>query len=186
MTPLMLWLLLAPRSLAQDDLRGTWTRSDVGGRQQAIDAVVADMPFWRRGAAKRRLRSATQPCSVLEISGDVRRVSVRCDQHPVVVDVTDGEPIAWTDTDGSEYQVSLEWRGDALVQTFTAEDGSRTHRYTASGDTLRLESELRSAQLPRAVAYVDLYRATERGPAEPSAMVRAAGLRPDRAARSRW
>ena len=139
-------------------LEGTWELTNVGGRDQAIEALVDDVSFWRRPAVRSRLKQVTAPCAEVQISREGDAIAIRCDDRPDVVDRPDGQPIAWTDAGGHTYDVAIEVRDDAVVQTFTTPDGARTNTYTFGGGSLRIDVEVTSPQLPRPLRYSELYR----------------------------
>lgn len=167
---LALWLALAFRALAQDDdeltktaveqrrevvpsaLQGTWLRERASEREDAVEKIVSEMPWYERGLARGRLSSSTRPCDRLTLSEDKGRIRVACDERPLAQG-RPGERTRWEDEEGKEYGLVLDTDGAALTQTFIDKDGQRTNTYRAEGDMLVLETRVESPRLPRPLVY---------------------------------
>lgn len=144
---------------------GTWD-SMSGNRDAAIDALVQEMSMFVRPFARTRLNRATKPCEELSFWTVGERIATRCDDEPAIIDAPDGVPIDWTSNSGETYSVSLEVRGDALVQTFSSDAGRRTNLYRVSGGKLNLQVTVSSEKLPRDLSYTRTFRKV--GPATSS------------------
>lgn len=130
-------------------------------RDEAIEALVQEMAWWKRGIARNRLRDVTRPCPTLAIdAGDP--LEITCGTRPPAVDSPDGQWTTYTDEAGNEYGLLIERRGDQLVQKFRSDDGVRTNVYTFQddGQTLRIDSAVTSGQLPRALRFHQTFRRT--------------------------
>ena len=71
------------------------------------------------------------------------------DQRRAITSPANGQPVKWTREDGEVFDLSTEWQGQRLVQTFRAEDGTRTNTYSISADgrVLTMHVVLRSPRL---------------------------------------
>ena len=135
-------------SLAGDYLYVAEGSDDVN---RAIETAVARMNFVTRPIARGRLRRTNIPYRTLQIAHTPTTISVHADQAAPVVAPASGQQIRWRREDGETFDVSTEWDGPALVQTFRAEDGQRVNRYTLApgGDTLIMTVSVTSPRLAR-------------------------------------
>lgn len=140
---------------------GSWTyvaqSGDVIG--DAIERGTADMNFVTRPIARRRLRATNSPYATMEIRVGGGSVTTLLEGRDVT-SPADGRAIAWTREDGEVMQVATSLRDDGtLVQTFTAQDGSRENVYSVSPDgrRLTLQVTIRSERLPSPITYRLLY-----------------------------
>lgn len=129
----------------------------------AIDRVVAQMSFFRRSFAMRRLRDRNPV-----------RQEVRTELEPGFVTVVYGEERHRTPTGrwesvvarGERVRLRHEVRGpSAFVQTFRSDDGEKETAFVFSPDGrhLRLDVTVRSEQLPTPLRYSLPYRRTTTG-----------------------
>jgi len=156
--PLLAALALPAAADAQESsMRGTFTidraRSDDVNR--AIETAVARMSFVTRPIARGRLRRTNTVYQRVVINYTQAQVSTTFDQRRPVESPANGQPVKWTREDGEKFDLSTEWQGGRLVQTFRAEDGSRTNTYTISPDgrTLTMHVTLRSPRLSSPLEY---------------------------------
>ena len=160
--PLLAALVLPVASHAQESsMRGTWAinRQASDNVTQAINTTVARMSFITRPIARGRL-TRTNPVYnrvVLNYTND--QVSTTFDQRHAIESPANGQPVKWTREDGEKFDLSTEWQQGRLVQTFRAEDGSRTNVYTVSADggTLTMNVTIRSPKLPQPLTYKLVY-----------------------------
>lgn len=150
-------LPLAGASAQESTMRGTFAidRSRSDDVNRAIETAVARMSFVTRPIARGRLRRTNPVYSRVEINYTQSEVTVQLDQRRPIVSPANGQPIKWTREDGEKFDLSTEWQNGRLVQTFRAEDGSRTNSYTISPDgrTLTMHVTLRSPKLSAPLEY---------------------------------
>jgi len=159
---LLFLLTLCPAAAAQEAaLRGTFVinrqASDDVGR--AVDTAVAGLSFATRPTMRGRLRKTNQPYARVVINYTQRTVSVTFDQRRPVESPADGAPVKWTREDGEKFDLSTEWEGGRLEQTFKGEGEERTNTFTVSADgrTMTLNVVVSSPRLPRPLTYKLVY-----------------------------
>jgi len=155
-------LALPAASHAQESsMRGTWTinRQASDDVNRAIETAVARMSFITRPIARGRLRRTNPVYNRVVVNYTPQQVSTTFDQRHAIESPGNGQPIKWTREDGERLDLSTEWQQGRLVQTFRAEDGSRTNTYTVSpdGHTLTLHVVIRSPKLPQPLEYKLVY-----------------------------
>lgn len=157
---LALAALLPAGASAQAGLAGTWTlnRQASDNIEQAINGAVADMNFITRPIARRRLNRTNAAYNRVVIATG-NQVSVTFDQRRAIVTPANGNAIKWEREDGEMFDVATRMNGATLVQTFTAEDGSRENSYTLSnnGNTLTMNVTIRSPRLENPLRYKLVY-----------------------------
>jgi hypothetical protein len=121
----------------------------------AIDAAVKDFNFVTRPIARSRLRKTNPLIARIEVAPVGSKVSIQLDKSKPTVTEPGKPPIKWTRDDGEVFDVSTEWKGRALQQSFAAPDGSRVNRYSVSpdGSALTMDVTLTSPQLKAPVNY---------------------------------
>jgi len=126
----------------------------------AIEETIADMGFLRRPIARIRLRNTNPIGTAVSIEVTDERARITFDESPPMESLLDGTPVRWRREDGEEFDLETVGQGDALVQTLTTEQGSRTTRFQLSSDgfTLALVVSVSSPQLPRPLEYTLIYR----------------------------
>jgi hypothetical protein len=127
---------------------------------RAIEQAVSGMNFITRPVARSRLRRLNLPYQRLRISQTPTEVTTIPDSHTPVVSPLDGTTIRWRREDGESFDVSTQWEDGALRQTFKAEDGQRTNRYSLApdGKTLTMQVTITSPRLPKPLTYSLRYR----------------------------
>ena len=139
------------------NLPGVYTndRQTGDGIAAAIDAAVAKMNFITRPVARSRLKKTNAPHRRVAIETGVQEITVAFDANAPVRMPADGRTAKWTRADGEVFDVSAQWAGDRLVQTFKAEDGQRTNTFVLGPDgrALSVQVEVTSPQLPAPVRY---------------------------------
>ena len=138
---------------------GSWTYaaqpSDV--IERAIERGIDDMNFVTKPIARRRLRATNDPYSTVELRVADNRVTTVLEGR-AITSPADGSTIDWRREDGEVLQVSTALRNGTLVQTFTADDGSRENVYSVSADgRLTIQVTIRSDRLPAPIVYRLLY-----------------------------
>jgi hypothetical protein len=151
-------LALPAASHAQEStMRGTWVinRQASDDVNRAIETAVARMSFITRPIARGRLRRTNPVYNRVVVSYTPQQVSTVFDTRHSIDSPANGQPIKWTREDGEKFDLSTEWQQGRLVQTFRAEDGSRTNTYVVSpdGHTLTMHVVLRSPKLPQPLEY---------------------------------
>ena len=156
--PLLALLAVPAAAEAQESsMRGTFTidraRSDDVNR--AIESAVARMSFVTRPIARGRLRRTNQGYQRVVINYTPQEVTTPFDQRRPIESPANGQPVPWTREAGEKFQLSTSWENGRLVQTFRAEDGSRTNTYSISADgrTLTMHVTLRSPRLTAPLEY---------------------------------
>jgi hypothetical protein len=142
-------------------LNGTYTFNAAASDNvnAAIDKAVARMNFVTRPIARGRLRRTNQPYNRITLNLTGSNVSIVTDTRAPIATTDNGTAIKWKREDGEEFNVSTRWEGHKLLQTFSAEDGSRENRYSVGneGRTLTLEVTVRSPRLQEPVTYRLVY-----------------------------
>jgi hypothetical protein len=150
-------LPLGAAGAQESTMRGTFTldRAHTDDVNRAIETAVARMSFITRPIARGRLRRTNQVYQRVVINFTPQQVSTTFDQRHAIESPANGQPIKWTREDGEKLDLSTEWQGGRLVQTFRAEDGSRTNNYSISPDgrTLTIHVTIRSPRLPQPLEY---------------------------------
>jgi hypothetical protein len=141
----------------ESTMRGTFVvdRAHSDDINRAIESAVSKMSFITRPIARGRLRRTNSVYQRVVINYTQTHVSTTFDQRHAIESPANGQPVKWTREDGEKFDLSTEWQGGRLVQTFRAEDGSRTNTYTISPDgrTLTMHVTLRSPRLSGPVEY---------------------------------
>ena len=156
--PILAALAIPAAASAQEStMRGTFTinRQQSDNVNRAIETAVARMSFVTRPIARGRLRRTNAVYQRVVVNYTPAQVSTTFDQRRPVESPANGQPVKWTREDGEKFDLSTEWQGGRLVQTFRAEDGSRTNTYTISPDgrTLTMHVTLRSPRLSAPLEY---------------------------------
>ena len=156
--PLLAAFALPAAANAQESsMRGTFTinRQQSDDVNRAIETAVSRMSFVTRPIARGRLRRTNQVYQRVVINYTTAQVSTTFDRRRAVESPANGQPVAWTREDGEKFQLSTSWENGRLVQTFRAEDGSRTNTYSISPDgrTLTMHVTIRSPRLTAPLEY---------------------------------
>ena len=138
----------------------------VGGEKQvaakdaAIEKATEDMSFAFRGFARSRLREVTAVAGGVSIVFKDGNVTVTAGGEPPTTSPDSGASVPHTKRDGKKAQLTQKLVGEALVQTVSTEDGSRTVTYAASADgrLLTVTHAMNSPKLPAPVRYTLTYR----------------------------
>lgn len=141
--------------------RFTGSYKHVGGaaeleaRDKAIDDVVADMSFMKRGVARDKLREAnpiaekvvvSESQGTLTIAMDERSYTAPLDSTPVKVKGITGDLLDLTVRVGAE-----------LEQAFEAEGKGRVNKYALEGNRLTVQVRIHSESLPKELTYALTY-----------------------------
>lgn len=147
----------AAANAQESSMRGTFTinRQQSDDINRAIEAAVSKMSFITRPIARGRLRRTNQMYQRVVVNFTPAQVSTTFDQRHAIESPANGQAVPWTREDGERFQLSTAWENGRLVQTFRAEDGSRTNTYSISPDgrTLTMHVTLRSPRLSAPVEY---------------------------------
>lgn len=158
----LLWGMLWRQSLAQENtLEGAFVNDGqtIDVIDSAIDTAIAGMNFIKRPIARGRLKKTNPLYQRINISRTTDQISVRFDNGQPVLMPADGQSAKWTRADGEVFDVSGNWQGSRLVQTFAAEDGRRVNTFNLGPDgKLAMQVTLSSPQLPTAVSYTLIFR----------------------------
>jgi hypothetical protein len=146
-----------PTQAQNPTLPGVYTNDEQTGDgiARAIDAAIDRMNFITRPVARSRLRKTNAPHRRVTIATSEQEITVAFDSNQPVRMPADGRTAKWTREDGEVFDVSAQWSGDKLVQTFEAEDGQRTNTFVLGPDgrALSVQVEVTSPQLPAPVRY---------------------------------
>lgn len=156
-------MALPPTARAQStDPQGTFQliADQSADIEAAIETAVAKMNFVKRPIARNRLKKTNTAYQLIHIARLPDAVELTFDQRKPLRVPTTGTPVKWTREDGEVFDVSAQWQGTQLTQTYKAEDGMRvnTFRLSPDGQTLSLDVAVSSGQLPQAVKYTLAYR----------------------------
>lgn len=156
--PLAAALALPDAAPAQESsLRGTFTidRAQSDDVNRAIETAVARMSFVTRPIARGRLRRTNPVYSRVVIASSGSEITTTFDQRRPVTSPGNGSAVKWTREDGEVFDLSTEWENGRLVQTFRAEDGTRTNTYSISADgrVLTMQVRLTSPRLSQPLTY---------------------------------
>ncbi len=156
---------IAPRDASAQaaDFTGTYTAAD-GAEQiveQAIQQAVAKMNVIARPIARSRLKKTNSPYRVIRIEQQPAQLTFQFDHRKPLELPADGRAIKWAREDGEVLDVSARLQDGVITQTFQAEDGQRTNRFTLGPDgaTMTLDVTVSSPRLPEPLAYsLDYHR----------------------------
>jgi hypothetical protein len=146
-------------------LRGTWVLN-----REASDDVPAKIVDATRGmnrivgpVARRRLRATNTPYPRMVVHYDGQNVRIEMHERPTAASPANGQPVLWDRNTGQScarvsedcVQLTTEWQGGRLVQTFRPEDGERRNVFAVGpdGDTLTMAVTVTSPRLPRPLTY---------------------------------
>ena len=165
----LLLALLATAGVAhaQDgspSIQGTFTLDPSASEDvnQAIDRAVGRMNMVKKPIARSRLKKTNEPYQQLTLAQTGSEVTITADDRKPVVTPLSGTSIKWTREDGEIFDVSTQWKGDKLEQTFKAEDGQRVNTFTLSpdGNVLTMDVTVSSPRLSRPLFYELVFRKT--------------------------
>jgi hypothetical protein len=150
------------------DFTGRWaydsSRSD--RIEDAIETCIARYPEDAKSITRDRLLETNDLTRVLVISplDSGRKVLIGYEvANNGTVAPLDGTEVPSTNLSGEVFQMSVRLDGEALVETFEADNGTRTNTYTVSADgkTLVLQAMVESPQMPTVLTYrLEYTRAT--------------------------
>jgi len=150
-------LPLGAATAQESSMHGTFTidRAHSDDVNRAIETAVSRMNFVTRPIARGRLRRTNAVYQRVVINHTANEVSTVFDQRRAITSPSNGNAIDWTREDGEKFKLSTAWDNGKLVQTFRAEDGSRTNTYSISPDgrTLTMHVTLRSPRLSAPLEY---------------------------------
>lgn len=143
---------------------GRWsldsTRSD--RIEEAIETCIARYPEEAKEITRERLRETNRLTRVLFFTALDSGKQVRIG-YEVADDGTaaplDGTEVPSTGATGELFQLSVRLENGALVETFQADNGTRTNTYTvaADGKSLVLQAKVASPQMPTVLTYRLVY-----------------------------
>jgi hypothetical protein len=156
--PLWIAIALGWTSAHADNpsLQGTFVseQQSVEPITTAIETAVSKMNFIKRPIARSRLKKTNDAHRRVEIALGEPQIAVAFDGHKPVQMPADGKTIRWTREDGETFDVNAVWDGDQLVQTFKADDGTRSNTFSIAPDgRLNMQVKLTSPQLDAPVTY---------------------------------
>lgn len=127
---------------------------------EAVEKAVQDVNFVIRPMARSRLNKTNQPYQNITLATAPDKLSITTDKRAPIVTPADGKPVKWKREDGEMLAVSMKWQGEALQETFAADDGKRVNLYDLSPDgrELKMHVTVSSKRLPKPLAYTLVYR----------------------------
>lgn len=125
----------------------------------AVEKTVKEVNFVIRPIARSRLNKTNQPYQHITFAVAPDKLSITTDKRAPIVTPADGKPVKWKREDGETLDVSMKWQGDALQETFAADDGKRVNLYELSpdGNELKMLVTVSSKRLPRPLSYTLVY-----------------------------
>lgn len=161
------------------DFAGSWvydsTRSD--RIEDAIEACIAQYPEDAKSSTRDRLLETNELTRVLVVSprdsGKKVLIGYEVANNGTVAPL-DGSKVPSTNSSGEVFQMSVRLDGDVLVETFQADNGTRTNTYTVGADaqTLVLQARVESPLMPTVLTYRLVYTRTKNTGVHPKTMRR--------------
>lgn len=146
------------------DFTGRWdldsTRSD--RIDQAIEACIADYPEDAKLATRERLQETNPLTRTMYFtpvdSGTKVLIGYDGPDEGTAAPLDGAETLA-TNSNGESFQMTVVLENGALVESFQANNGSRTNTYTVSPDgrTLFMQVEVESPYMPTTLGYTLAY-----------------------------
>lgn len=142
------------------DFTGRWaydsSRSD--RIEDAIETCIARYPEDAKVITRDRLLETNDLTRVLVVSSldSGRKVLIGYEvSNNGTAAPLDGTEVPSLNSSGEMFQMSVRLDGEALVETFEADNGTRTNTYTVSADgkTLVLQATVESPQMPTVLSY---------------------------------
>lgn len=126
----------------------------------AVEKTVQEVNFVIRPIARSRLNKTNRPYQNITLATAPDTFSITTDKRAPIVMPADGKPVKWKREDGETMDVSMQWQGAALQETFAADDGKRVNLYELSPDgrELRMRVTVSSKRLPRPLVYTLVYQ----------------------------
>jgi hypothetical protein len=130
------------------------------GVPAAVERSVDGMFFIARGIAYDRLLKSSEICASYKFDLGAEKISVTGSCRTPDVSPADGREVDHRTQQGEQSMLSQRFVGEALVQEFRGDGGSRRVVWTVlpDGATLRAQVEISSKHLPRPVDYTLTYR----------------------------
>lgn len=127
-------------------------------RVRAIEAVTEDLPAFKRGTARERLRERTALPRTLELKVAGNRVQLSQDGKDVGLEL--GARPREVDKDGKRGALAARLDGEQVVVVAASEDSKVTTRYAVAPDRgqLMLSVRLEADALPRPLEYRATYQ----------------------------
>ena len=150
------------------DFTGRWaydsTRSD--RIEDAIETCIASYPEDAKATTRDRLLETNELTRVLVVSpldsGKKVLIGYEVANNGTVAPL-DGTEVPSINSSGEVFQMSVRLDGEAMVETFEADNGTRTNTYSVSADgkALVLQATVESPQMPTVLRYrLEYIRAT--------------------------
>ncbi|MGH8493968.1 MAG: hypothetical protein ACRERR_12830 [Moraxellaceae bacterium] len=159
---LLLVVLDMPARAANTDLAGryVYVPERSASIEQAVENTVADLNFILRPIARSRLNKTNQPYQSITLATSAEKLSITTDKRAAIITPANGRAIKWKREDGEVLDVSMQWQGKALQETFAADDGKRVNLFELSpdGGELRMLVTVSSKRLPKPLVYTLVYQ----------------------------
>ena len=138
---------------------GAWIAE--GSSQTTIDRAISSygsrLDSSTRVMVQQRLKSTNQPTLHLAIAAldSGRKVAIGYEDSPGMATSIDGSPLVSKGRSGEEFQMRVVMKAGVLVESYEAEDGTRTNRYSLSpdGKAMSMEVKVESPYMPEPLGY---------------------------------
>ncbi len=151
-----------PAAIQKSSLDGTYTldQTNSDNINDVIEEALRKMNVLKRFIARGRLKKLNPVYHQVAISSSPNEISVTVDNQPTLRTPAKGTSIAWVGPAGGKANVSMQWSGGHLVQTFTSADGRRVNDYILGPDgrTLTMQVTETSPRLSQPIKYNQIYR----------------------------
>lgn len=151
-----------PATAQELGLTGTYVLDEIDSDNinKAIEDVAAQQSLLTRDIARGRLKTLNPAYRQVVITCSPNEISVTVDNQPPLRAPAKGTPVTWIGPDGGKVNVSMQFAGRRLAQTFTSSDGRRVNDYTLSPDgrTLTMQVRETSPRLSQGINYKQVYR----------------------------
>jgi hypothetical protein len=157
----LLLIAMSPGVLAQNPaLTGVFVNPAQSSKsiEAAIEVATKEFNFVARPIARSRLKKHSPAITRVEI-GQGDAITIKLGDAKPTIHSPSQPPVKWTRPDGEVFNVTMQWQGATLLQTFESEEGTRVNRYSlsADGQQLMMDVTLTGPQLKRAVKYMLMY-----------------------------
>ncbi len=156
-------LASSPEALASGSFGGRWIYAGGHGQRdalrQAIEGVVHQMNAFVRSIARSRLTARVVIAPHLVFAESEEGLLLRHEPLPPRLVRSSASPLRMTNRTGDRVQIDYRSAPNRITEVISFRGSSRTNIYLLvdDGQTLRLDSAIRSNQLPAPVRFVLSY-----------------------------
>lgn len=164
------------------DFAGAWAYDSTRSERidEAIETCIARYPEDAKSSTRDRLLETNELTRVLVVSprdsGKKILIGYEVANNGTVAPL-DGTQVPSIGASGEVFQLSVRLDGEAVVETYQADNGTRTNTYTveADGRTLVLQARVESPLMPTVLAYRLVYTRAANTAVHPKTMRRVGG-----------